>query len=151
MTALRLRPAEPADLAWLVDLRNEERTAKYSKRGIRTREDIEQDYFHNPAKTVYVVVDPAGRGDIGYGLLDDLGDGSYEIGIAIHPDHRGRRLAPDLIQALCAHAVRAFAAHELIAKIFPGNEASIRSFARAGFTEDPARHTEALITLTWSP
>ena len=150
MAALTLRRAEPTDLDWLVDLRNEARSAMYSKRGVRTREDIEQDFFHNPAKTVYVVADPDGH-DLGYGLLDDLGGGSFEIGIAIHPDHRGRRLAPDLIRALCEHAVAAFGASELIAQIFPENEASIRSFARARFIEDPSQRTEALLTLIWSP
>jgi RimJ/RimL family protein N-acetyltransferase len=149
MAALTLRPAVHGDLDWLVALRNEERTARYSKRGVRAREDIEADYFHNPVKTVHVVVDGDGR-DVGMGLLDDLGDGVFEIGIAIHPDDRGRGLAPHLIRATTEHAVAARGAREVHALVVPANEASICSFTRAGYVEDPARRTDALRTLVWS-
>lgn len=149
-TELTLRPATEADLDWICDLRNEPVTVRFSKSGVRTREDLEQDYLHSASKSVYVVLQSDGP-DVGFVILAEEDAGTYEIGIAIVPELRGQGLARPMIQRGSQHAAKFHGARRVLATIVPGNAASRRSFRACGYALDVAASTPVLEHHIWVP
>ncbi len=147
---LNLRRATDADLDWLCALRNEPEAVRYSKSGVRTREDLEHDYLHNPGKFVYIVA-RADQADVGFVILCEEGDGTFEISIAILPELRGQGLARPLIELGSQHAAAAHDARGVLATIVPGNVASRRSFEACGYVLDASASTEVLQHFLWTP
>jgi HAD superfamily hydrolase (TIGR01509 family) len=127
-----LRTAEFADLEFLIDLRNEPVNAGFSKRGVLTPEQVQQDYLLNSDKHVYVAVSE-GR-SIGYVILASLGDSSCELSVAIRPEVRGRGLGRSLVGAGTELGFDRFGARRVVANIYSANEASLRTFRTQGYT-----------------
>lgn len=68
----------------------------------------------------------------------DLGEteGEAEIHVYIGPEHHGKGLGGRVIDAACSWARDTLGIRKVLARIMPGNAASVRAFEKAGF-----RHT----------
>ena len=129
--SIEFRPAEPRDLAFLVALRNDPVSVRYSRRGALPREVVERDFLATERKRAYVA-HLAGE-DIGYALFERLDAGGEEIGIALAPTHRGAGLGAALVAAATRWCVTQHAARRVVAEVWPDNVASLRCFERAGY------------------
>ena len=143
---LRLRPAEPRDVAFLLDL-------------VR-HEDVEPFMAAAQAKdrdALLAEIDAAraSPGEQGR-LLIEAKDGddwrpagtmSFEVanrrsriarlgGLVIHPDFRGRRLADRAARALQRHLIHELGYHRLELECYGFNERAIRHAERAGFVRE---------------
>ena len=135
---LTLRPAGLGDADFLLELRNDPTTRRFSF----TRNEIsEHDHtkwlserLADPASRIWIAVcDGLPAGQLRLTKIDDL---TAEVHIAVAPEFRGRGLArlmlmrvPSLCEATWSKTVR------LRARILPENEASLRSFRAAGFRD----------------
>lgn len=80
---------------------------------------------------------------IGQVRLDGDAD-EAEISVGLAPEARGRGLGAAVIAKACA----AGAAATVLARVRPGNEASLRAFRQAGFSDAGA--TEDAVELRWA-
>lgn len=136
--SLELRPAELADAGFLLELRNDPVTRRFSfsKREISESEHVAwlRERLSDPETLIWVAV-CAGRPS-GQLRLTRLDERTAEVHIAIAPAARGRGLAREVLiraGALCTDAWPAVA--RLRARILPENESSLRAFRAAGFQE----------------
>jgi ribosomal protein S18 acetylase RimI-like enzyme len=160
---MHCRPAAPADEDGLADLflalarAGDERlfhphplTHAASRTVCRHRQgDGPHDEYH-------VVVAPSQNGAsetvVGYGMLRGWTEG-YEtpsLGIAVHPDHRGRGIARQLMDHLHAVAAARGAARVRL-KVYRKNLAAVRLYDSLGYEFEPFSETELLGFRTLSP
>jgi len=100
-----------------------------------TREHVEW-LSQQPRSDLYYVLH-TGDFVLGYGLLRGWDEGYPvpSLGIAIHPDHRGRGLAPVLMSFLhAAAAVRG--AQRVRLRVHQGNDRAIQLYRRQGYAFD---------------
>lgn len=138
MTApIELRPALPVDEAILLAWANDAATRAAS----RSHDPIDAADHHRWLESRLATPDDArmwiGESDgvpIGVVRFERRTPDSVEVSITIAPEARGRGLARPLLEAGIAAARDAFGPVKIDAYILPGNEASVRLFASAGFT-----------------
>jgi RimJ/RimL family protein N-acetyltransferase len=135
---VRLRPAEPGDEARLLGWRNDPAVRAASFSDAEVAPDEHHRWFsrklEDPATALYVVeVDGEPAGQV---RLDDDGDGSAEISIALAGAARGAGAGRRALRLALAEAGQQWPGVDVvIARVKPGNEQSLRSFAAAGFAE----------------
>jgi ribosomal protein S18 acetylase RimI-like enzyme len=155
---MRFRPATPADEEGLADLfcalalAGDERlfhphplTHAAAQTVCRHRNDAGV----GPHDEYHVAVEPSAKGDtetvVGYGMLRGWAEG-YEtpsLGIAVHPDYRGRGIARQLMHHL--HAVAAErGAPQVRLKVYRNNLAAIRLYESLAYEFEPFSETELL-------
>jgi len=109
-----------------------------------------------PHDEYHIVVAPSGYGGsetvVAYGMLRGWTEG-YEtpsLGVAVHPDHRGRGIARQLMEHLhCVAAARGAARVRL--KVYRQNIAAIRLYESLAYEFKPFSETELLGFRTLSP
>lgn len=98
----------------------------------------------------HVMVDPDVRGRVvGYGMLRGWAEGFVvpSLGIAVHPDHRGRGIARRLMTHL--HDVAAErGADRVRLRVYRDNLPAVRLYASLGYELQPHSATELLGFLT---
>lgn len=168
MTANTIRPATGADVPFMWEMLFESAfTTDEARAAWRS------DPQHPPELVKYldgwgrdgdagVIADDADRRSIGAAwcrLFDahDRGDGIMaeqnvpELAIAVAPEHRGRRVGADLLEALAGRAREDGFTH-LLLSVDPANACALRLYERIGFvtveTDDPARGTSLIMRLT---
>ena len=139
---VRLVPATAAHLDLLVATRNDPDSARFSKRGTLSAEEIERDFLHREDKRVMVA--EVGGEPAGY-VAYETGEDTVEIGIALHPAHRGRGLGSRVLEAGTQHARDALGVRAVYADIFPENARSVALFEQMGYeliddTAEPHRY-----------
>ena len=133
-----IRPAEPGDLDAIAAIYNEgiaERVATFETEP-RTPADLEP--WLEGSLPLLVAVDGAGVVG-GWAKLSGYSDrccyaGVAEISVYVAAAARGRGVARDLVEAVCADAERR-GLWKVVGLLFPENEASRRLFAAAGFED----------------
>ncbi len=131
-----VRPATTADADYLFDLRTDPVVDRWSLGPAPTAEqhrDWLSATLSDPDRRLFVV--EWRNRPIGQMRLDRTSEstrsavgGAEEVSLALDADHRGRGLA----SAVLGRAIHR-SGRELVARIHPGNRASIEVFARAGF------------------
>ncbi len=147
---LRVRTATEADLPFLLELRNDPASVRFSKRGVLSAAALKEDYLRRSDKHAFVVVRTDGRGAeraVGYAVFERLGEDRAEISIALAPAARGRGLARPLIQVASAHAAEHHGFAVIRADIDPANTPSRRAFRGAGYRPVPAASVGATAAL----
>lgn len=137
---IALRPAGPADARLLWECRNDPaaRAASLSS-AIIPWEQHERWYaarLHDAAARLHVVTGPAGE-PLGYVRFSLAGD-TAEISIGLAAAARGLGAGRRAIAAGCAALFAeppATRPARILARVKPGNEASLRAFRAAGFTD----------------
>lgn len=155
---MQIRPATPADedglAALLVALAHAGDDRLFhphpltheAARHVCRHRDVTGDHPHDE---YHVVVAPSGyRGSetvVAYGMLRGWTEG-YEIpslGIAVHPDHRGRGIARQLMEHLhCVAAARG--APRVRLKVYRHNLAAVRLYEALAYEFEPASENELL-------
>jgi RimJ/RimL family protein N-acetyltransferase len=144
---LVLRPAEGADAGRLLAWRNDGETVRWSASG-RAVDSVEHARWYTRA-----VDDPGRRIAIGevdgeaVGMVRvDVQSGVGTVSLAVAPEHRGHGHGTSLLRAL-DRAVRADCqVRALVAHVRPGNAASLRAFAAAGY-ESAGQAPDGLVRL----
>jgi RimJ/RimL family protein N-acetyltransferase len=132
-----LRPAEPSDEARLLEWRNEATTRAASLTGGEVSADDHHRWLTgklgDPDTALFVVLD--GAEPIGQVRLDRLDDELAEVSIGLAPEARGRGVGREALRLAAGEARPRLGVTQLSARVKPDNEASLRSFAAAGYTE----------------
>lgn len=131
--AVTLRPATYDDARFFFELRNEDGVRQASFNSEPFSWDHHLTWFARRVKSddpIYVA-ESAGE-SVGYVRLDALGDGEYEISVAVLPKARGRGIGTKVI-ALASESAEIGGAVRLVARVKPGNDASVRAFEAAGY------------------
>lgn len=129
-----LRPATHDDARFFFELRNEDGVRQASFDSEPFSWDHHLAWFGQRLASgdpIYVV-ESAGE-PVGYIRLDALGNNEYEISVAVIPEARGRGIGTSVIK-LASEAAEGDGAVRLIARVKPGNDASVRAFEAAGYS-----------------
>ena len=143
--SVSIRRARPDDADFLVELMNHEEVDPYlSARRSTTREEILEEIERSTAEPkrhgrFIVELDGEPAGAMGFRLENERSRIASLGGLAIHPDHRGRRLADEAAQLLQRHLLFDLGFHRLQLEIYGFNERAIRHAERAGFVREGVR------------
>lgn len=135
------RSAQRADSEFLLSVRNDPESVKWSKTKKAVASGEHREWFLQTLSNPNIqIICLEIRGEYhnrlaGYARFRDLGDGISEISFAIDPKYRGKKLAlPGLKAALnLFHQTNNTSNMQVIAEISPGNHRSVRLFEKAGF------------------
>lgn len=132
-----LRPADFSDEERLLEWRNEPTTRAAS---LTTAEVSAEDHqrwlrgkLDDPDTALFIVLDDGEA--IGQVRLDRLDHALAEVSIGLAPEARGRGAGREALRLAAREAGERLGVRELSAQVKPDNEASLRSFAAAGYTE----------------
>jgi RimJ/RimL family protein N-acetyltransferase len=130
---IALRPAEPGDADRLLAWRNDPQTRAFAFNSGEVSLEEHTSWLRSrladPDCVLWVAEDDGVP--VGQVRLDREGDAA-EVSITVAPEARGRGLAAAILDA-AVDAARGHDVARLLARILPGNVASERAFARAGF------------------
>jgi spore coat polysaccharide biosynthesis protein SpsF len=129
-----LRPAYPDDSAFVLDCRNDADAVRFSGSGHAIAPDAHARWFaarlDDPGAPMWVAEVDGTR--VGTARVD-VRTGTGEVGIAVHPAHRGRGRGRGLLGALLTELQGDQQVVELVARVHQANRASMRAFLGAGF------------------
>ena len=118
--------ATKKDLNFLFKLRNENESAKYSKRGYLKLVEVEKDYLQNSKKKVYVA---KMKGEsVGYLIFESLSKDEFEISVAISTNYRGKGSGRLIVEKGTEFGINILGAQQIVAQIFPENIPSLKIF-----------------------
>jgi len=149
--SVRLRRAEAADCAFVWNVNNEPSVRAQSIRSAPIPFEDHAAWFARKLVDANALLWVAEAPEaVGVVRCDKAAAGA-EIGLALTPGARGRGLGAAMIAAACAAAAEAFGVLVVVALVRPENHASLRAFARAGFTPAgrEAREGVTLERLEW--
>jgi len=121
------------DLEFLVGLRNEKESVRFSNRGLLSPQTIENDYFHTPENHAYVVVEEEKK-RIGYLICHAKTERRYYISVALIPEMRGKGYGEFMIREAVRLCIENHGAKEVYTDdVHANNTPSIRSMEKVGF------------------
>ena len=141
-------PAVLSDAAWLLALRNDPETIRWSISGASVTPKEHAAWFArtitDQTRALMVVEEHSAHIDNADWLgrrvatyrLDRVGSDQVEVSLTVSRDHRGRGLAARVIDLAARHAMRE-GPESVIALVKRGNTRSLRAFLRAGFRLSP--------------
>jgi RimJ/RimL family protein N-acetyltransferase len=149
MTDLALRRAGPADEELLLSWRNDAatRAASFSQEPIdpATHHAWLERALADP-DTLVLIAEEEGR-PVAQVRVNRTAAGIGEIHVVVAPEARGRGVARSTLVAGTAEAAAALEVREVLARVKPGNPASLRAFRSAGFGEQ--RERGGVVELRW--
>ncbi len=142
---LRLRRAEPADAAFLVELMESDEVEPFMA-VVRPRDEagvlaeIERSLAEPEDFGRFVIEVSEGAwaraGTLGWEVWSRRSRIARLGGLAVHPDYRGRRLTDAAAKALQMHLLGELGLHRLELECYAFNERAIRHAERAGFVRE---------------
>ncbi len=130
-------------LDFCYNLRNEEMSVKYSNKGIIPYDVYKEKYFENINNSILIVKkgkytksnykDVFLNDVIGYVIFEDIGEGFYEISIAIIPSERGKGYGTAILEEAYNDMFNNYFAKAIIAKLYSNNIGSKKIFEKAGY------------------
>jgi RimJ/RimL family protein N-acetyltransferase len=140
-----IRRATPDDVDFLVDLTMHDEVDPFlAARRATTPEEILDEIERSTAEPerygrFIVEVDGQRAGVMGFRLENERSRIASLGGLAIHPDHRGRRVADEAARLLQRHLIFELGFHRLQLEIYGFNERAIKHADRAGFRREGVR------------
>jgi aminoglycoside 6'-N-acetyltransferase len=140
-----IRRASPEDVDFLVELVTHEEVEPFlaairAKDGDEIRAEVERSLDDPEAFGVFVIeVDGAPAGTMRFeranrrSRIADLG------GLAVHPDHRGRRVSDEAARLFQRHLIEDLGYHRLQLEVYGFNERAQVHAERSGFTREGVR------------
>lgn len=139
MAGLKIRVVNHGDWARLLDLRNDPdtRAASFSEEVVTVQEHMK--WFGkaliDPEMRLLVAEDASSGEAVGTVRLDlKKKSGEVEVSISVDRRARGKGYAAEMLSRLIGHAPAGWPVKRFVARIKADNFASLRAFARAGFT-----------------
>ncbi|MGM0442835.1 MAG: GNAT family N-acetyltransferase [Fibrobacterota bacterium] len=129
---MNFKEASRKDLLFLFHLRNDSESVRYSKKGKLSIEQIEDDYFHNPDKKVFIAEKE--EAPVGYLIFEHVEPEVFEISLAISPQHRGKGLGKEIVNEGTDFAIHELRAKRIIARVFSKNIPSLTLFQYCSYT-----------------
>jgi RimJ/RimL family protein N-acetyltransferase len=146
---IRLRPAEPADLAFLAALVGDSEVEPYLAAGGprdegALREEIERSQSSPDAYGRLVVEERRGEswervGTLRFERVNERSRIAQLGGLAIHPSARGRSLGDEAARLIQRYLLVELGYHRLQLEIYGFNERAIRHAERVGFVREGVR------------
>jgi RimJ/RimL family protein N-acetyltransferase len=143
---LRLRRATEADVDFVVELLNNEDVEPFlAASRTRDRDRVQQDVrasTEEPGESgLFLIEVPDGddwarAGTMEFELVNRRNRIAHLSGLAIHPDHRGRRLSDDAARLFQRHLLFDLGFHRLELECYGFNERAIRHAERSGFVRE---------------
>jgi RimJ/RimL family protein N-acetyltransferase len=150
---VRLRQADATDAAQLLAWRNDPATreASFTSHAVTLPEHQRwlAGRLNDPTSRLWIAV--AGEKQVGQVRLDLRSGGQAEISISVAPEYRARGYAVEMLAAANREASREGLAEEIVARVKPGNGASLALFARAGYRTISESPTEIVLSVRPSP
>jgi RimJ/RimL family protein N-acetyltransferase len=137
-----IRPAGDHDLAFLVELYGDEDVRPFlAASGSYDTDGIAAKLAQDPESGGLLVVELDGdrAGAMGWELRNRRSRIVHVSGVAVHPRHRGRRVADDAARLLQHHLIRELGHHRIELEIYGFNERAQRHAERAGFVREGVR------------
>lgn len=133
---IKIRKAQAADSADILAWRNDPATRQASFNSEPISAEAHQVWFQTAlsgSERILYIGEDAERNKIGVVRLDLLGPNAAEININLAPARRGRGVGAELLEQVAELFRREEGAVFFIARIKKGNEASVKTFKKAGF------------------
>jgi RimJ/RimL family protein N-acetyltransferase len=137
--SVTIRPAGEGDLEFLVELYADQDVRPFlAAAGSYDRGGIAERLAHDPESGGLLVVELDGElaGAMAWELTNRRSRIAHVSGLAVHPRHRGRRLADDAARLLQHHLIRERGIHRIELEIYGFNERAQRHAERAGFVRE---------------
>lgn len=138
---LTVRPALPSDKDRLLEWRNHPSTRAVSLERAVIAPDVHARWFadvlERPDRLLLVAVE-AGR-EVGSVRFDEVEPRVWQVSLVVAPPVRGRGVGGRVLAAGLAQLCQRCPQSSVVAEVVPGNVASSRLFARAGFTRGRGR------------
>jgi UDP-2,4-diacetamido-2,4,6-trideoxy-beta-L-altropyranose hydrolase len=151
MSDIRLRPATGDDARSLWQWRNEPatRAASFNTEPIAYDEHVKWLATKLRDGNVFILIAVVeGEAEIGYVRLDIHGDAA-EMSLSLDRAYRGRGLGSSAMRAATEFAVNTLGIQRVMARVRPGNAASLGAFRAAGFWPTAAVTARDSIELAW--
>jgi RimJ/RimL family protein N-acetyltransferase len=150
--AVTLRAVDRGDADSLRAWRNDPETRHWSRSSHEIAPEEHASWFQrvlaDPSTRLWMA--QAGERSIGHVRVGPAAQGSAEVHVTLAPEARGRGLGAAVLIEAAAHALAEPRVKLLYASVKPKHEASLRTFARAGFHR-AAADDDGLIRLERSP
>jgi spore coat polysaccharide biosynthesis protein SpsF len=148
--AVHLRPADEGDRDRVLAWRNDPDTVRFSLTGSAVTPGEHARWYarrlEDPATRLSIAeLDGEPIGSVRVDVVDAVGT----VSIAVDPAHRGRGLGTAMLRRLVETTRGDVGLIRLVAEVVPGNEASCRAFAAAGFVEQPHARAEDPLRFVW--
>jgi len=143
--AVTFRRARPDDVEFLAELVTHEEVEPFlAVVGPKTRDELRADVERSDAEPgafgVFVIeVDGKRAGTMRFEQVNTRSRIAHLSGLAVHPDHRGRRVADEAARALQRHLFDELGYHRLQLEVYGFNERALRHAERAGFVHEGVR------------
>jgi len=137
--SVAIRPARADDVDFLVELYADEDVRPFlAAAGSYDREAVAERVAQDPEEGGVMVVESGGEraGAMAWELRNRRSAIVHVSGLAVHPRHRGRRLADEAARLLQHHLLRERGFHRIELEIYGFNERAQRHAERAGFVRE---------------
>ncbi len=137
--SVSIRAAREGDLAFLVELyANEDVRPFLAAAGSYDPDGVAAKVAQDPESGGLLVVELDGEpaGAMGWELRNRRSRIVHVSGLAVHPRHRGRRVADDAARLLQHQLIRELGFHRIELEIYGFNERAQRHAERAGFVRE---------------
>ena len=137
--SVTIRAAGEEDLEFLVELYADDDVRPFlAAAGSYDRDGIAERLAQDPEAGGLLVVELDGEpaGAMAWELTNRRSRIAHVSGLAVHPRHRGRRLADDAARLLQQHLIRERGIHRIELEIYGFNERALRHAERAGFVRE---------------
>ena len=154
---VRVRRAEWEDVDFLVDLLGHEEVEPFLA-GTRDRGDLLDEIDRSLAEPdefgrFVIEVDDGGEwqraGAVGFEVRNRRSRIAFLQRLAVHPDHRGRRVSDEAARLLQRHLIFELGYHRLELEIYGFNERAIAQAERAGFVREGTKRRAYLRDGEW--
>lgn len=128
---VQLRPAQMADMAWVLEVQNQPGTRAYSRNQQEITPEGHQDWYLDTmrSQTRFLYIIEADHRPVGFLRLDKTGESMAVVSIAISSAYRGFGYATAALKVLRRKVPKT----TLLAEIHQNNEVSQRLFENEGY------------------
>jgi RimJ/RimL family protein N-acetyltransferase len=152
---IAIRPARPDDVDFLLEVLNDDDVRPFLAGGRpHDRAEIAAELERTTADPaafgrLIIEVDGEPAGAMAYERVNERSRIAHLGGLAVHPDHRGRRIADEAARRLQRHLIDELGYHRLELEVYAFNDRAIAHAERAGFVREGVKRKAYLRDGAW--